>query len=86
MNTHKHTKTPQLKPTWSTGIYTGDGVIAEPKAYAIAYANNTSDRRLLTPAYATVELALTYLYTQVDEWHDAVIKTVAHTAQTRHSL
>ena len=56
------------------------------KAYAIAYANTTSDRRLLTPAYVTVELALTYLYTCVDEWHDAVIKTVAHTAQTRHSL
>ena len=86
MNTHKHTKTPQLSPDWHTGIYTGDGVIAEPKAYAIAYANDTSDRRLLTPAYATVELALTYLYTCVDEWHDAVIKRVAHTAQTRHSL
>ena len=85
MNTHKHTKTPQLSPDWHTGIYTGDGVIAEPKAYAIAYANNTSDRRLLTPAYTTVELALTYLYTQVDEWHDAVINRVAHTAQTRHT-
>ena len=58
----------------------------EPEAYAIAYANNTSDRRLLTPAYTTVEMALTYLYTQVDEWHTAVIKRVAHTAQTRHSL
>ena len=61
-------------------------IMHEPMAYAIAYANNTSDRRLLTPAYATVEMALTYLYTQVDEWHTAVIKRVAHTAQTRHSL
>ena len=56
------------------------------KAYAIAYANTTSDRRLLTPAYVTVELALTYLYTHVDDWQDAVIKTVTHTAQTRHSI
>ena len=56
------------------------------KAYAIAYANTTSDRRLLTPAYVTVELALTYLYTCVDDWQDAVIKTVTHTAQTRHSI
>jgi len=61
-------------------------IMHEPKAYAIAYANTTSDRRLLTPAYVTVELALTYLYTCVDEWHTAVIKRVAHTAQTRHSL
>ena len=86
MNTHKHTKTPQLQPTWSTGIYTGDGVIAEPKAYAVAYSNTHSDRRLLTPAYITVEMALTYLYTQVNSWHTAVVKTVAHTTQTRHSL
>ena len=56
------------------------------KAYAIAYANTTSDRRLLTPAYSTVELELTYLYTHVYDWHDAVIKTVTHTAQTRHSI
>ena len=55
-------KTPQLKPTWSTGIYTGDGVIAEPKAYAIAYANNTSDRRLLTPAYATPAYHVHYFF------------------------
>ena len=83
MNTHKHTKTPQLAPDWSTGIYTGDAIITEPKAYAIAYSNNDSDRRLLTPAYTTAELALGYLYTMVDGWHTAVIKTVPHTNQTR---
>ena len=55
----------------------------DAKAYAIAYSNNYSDRRLLTPSYTTVELALGYLYTMVDGWHTAVIKTVPHTDQTR---
>ncbi len=53
------------------------------KAYAIAYSNNDSDRRLLTPSYTTAELALGYLYTMVAEWHWAEIKTVPHTDQTR---
>ena len=52
-------------------------------AYAIAYSNNYSDRRLLTPSYTTAELALGYLYTMVDGWHTAVIKPVPHTDQTR---
>ena len=83
MNTHKQKKTPQLSPDWSTGIYTGNGVVVEPKAYAISYQNNHSDRRLLTPSFASVELALGYLYTMVDGWHWAVVKTVPHTDQTR---
>ena len=32
MNTHKHNKTPQLSPDWSTGIYTGDTIITEQLA------------------------------------------------------
>ena len=59
----------------------------DAKAYAIAYQTNDgpmgSDRRLMTPAYTTVELALGYLYTMVAEWHWAEIKTVPHTDQTR---
>ena len=55
----------------------------DAKAYAIAYSNNDSDRRLLTPSYTTAELALGYLYTMVDGWHTATIKTVPLTDQTR---
>ena len=58
------------------------------KAYAIAYQTNAGpmgpDRRLLTPSFPSVELALGYLYTMVDEWHWAVVKTVPHTDQTRN--
>ena len=85
MNTHKHTKTPQLSPDWHTGIYTGDGVIAEPMAYAVAYQTEHSSRRLLTPAFTSADAALRYMYDAVDSWHTAVVKTVAHTDQTRHS-
>ena len=61
----------------------------DAKAYAIAYQTNAgpmgSDCRLLTPSFTSVELALGYLYTMVDEWHWAVVKTVAATDQTRTS-
>ena len=61
----------------------------DAKAYAIAYQTNAgpmgSDRRLLTPSFTSVELALGYLYTMVDEWHWAVVKTVDATGQSRAS-
>jgi hypothetical protein len=55
----------------------------DAKAYAIAYATNHSNRRLMTPSYTSIELALGYLYTMVEGWHTATIKTVPLTDQTR---
>ena len=78
-------KPPQLSPDWHTGIYTGDGVIAEPKAYAVVYSYNKGQSGGTTPSFATVDQALAFLYNKVDLWDSARIKTVPHTAQTRHS-
>ena len=56
-----------------------------PPAYAVAYQTAHSTRRLLTPAFQSADAALMYLYTEVASWHTAVVKTVAHTDQTRLS-
>ena len=38
----KHTKTPQLKPDWNTGIYTGDSVIAEEPDWPMVSKHTSS--------------------------------------------
>ena len=60
-------------------------MVMHPQAYAVAYQTEHSSRRLLTPAFQSVDAALMYLYTEVASWHMAVVKTVAHTDQTRLS-
>ena len=57
-----------------------------PPAYAVAYQTEYSSRRLLTPSFQSADAALLYLYTEVASWHTAVVKTVTHTDQTRHSV
>ena len=59
--------------------------ITHSSAYAVAYQTEHSSRRLLTPAFQSADAALMYLYTEVASWHIAVVKTVAHTDQTRLS-
>ena len=55
-------------------------MVMQAQAYAVAYQTEYSSRRLLTPSFASAELALQYLYDAVDSWHSAVV--VAHTDQT----
>ena len=57
----------------------------ELKAYAVVYAYNRSQSGGTTPAYTTIEGALTHLYRSGALFDSVRIKRVPHTDHTRLS-
>ena len=45
------TKTPQVKPDWNTGIYIGEGVVAEPKLTFMQWYNHMQYRYDVMPTW-----------------------------------